>query len=178
MASNTKESETTEKIELESSTPPDPKHDQFQMMFKAFHAMGLSPQGSTAEELDKWITNYNIKKEQKPTVGHSLTLPTTIDDAAVRPKIKHQHATAISSYPPKVRVFSGEDKIETSYDIWRYVKMALMDPSYSKEQKEFAIRRSLTGSAARLVMYQGHDKPIDKILDVLDSVYGTVDNKE
>jgi hypothetical protein len=56
--------------------------------------------------------------------------------------------------------------------------MALMDPSYTKEQKEFAIRRSLTGSAARLVIYQGHDKPIGKILDVLDSVYGTVDNKE
>jgi hypothetical protein len=56
--------------------------------------------------------------------------------------------------------------------------MALLDPSYTKEQKEFAIGRSLTGSAARLVMYQGHDKPIDKILDVLDSVYGTVDNKE
>jgi hypothetical protein len=53
------ESETTEKIELEPSTPPDPKHDQFQMMFKAFHAMGLNPQGSTAEELDKWITKYN-----------------------------------------------------------------------------------------------------------------------
>jgi hypothetical protein len=48
-------------------------------MFKAFHAMGLNPQGSTAEELDKWITNYNIKKEQKPTVGHSLTLPTTTE---------------------------------------------------------------------------------------------------
>jgi hypothetical protein len=61
--SNTKDSETTEKIELESSTPPDPKHDQFLMMFKAFHAMGLNPQGSTAEELDKWITNYrNFKK--------------------------------------------------------------------------------------------------------------------
>ena len=104
MASNTKESETTGKIELEPSTPPDPKHDQFQMMFKAFHAMSLSPQGSTAEELDKWITNYGIKKEQKPTVGHSLTLLTTPDDAAVRPKIKHQQATAISSYPPKVRV--------------------------------------------------------------------------
>ena len=68
----------------------------------------LNPQGSTAEELDKWITNYNIKKEQKPTVGHSLTLPTTTDDAAVRPKIKHQQATAISSYPPKVRVFFVE----------------------------------------------------------------------
>jgi hypothetical protein len=44
-------------------------------MFKAFHPMGLNPQGSTAEELDKWITNYSIAKEQKPTVGHSLTLP-------------------------------------------------------------------------------------------------------
>ena len=141
--------------------------------------MGLNPQGTTAEEFDKWITNYNIKKEQKLTVGHSLTLPTTTDDAAVRPKITHQQATAIPSYPPKVRVFSGGDnKIETPYDIWRYdVKMTLMDPSYTNQQKEFAIRRSLTGSAVRLVMYQGQ-KTIDKILDVLDSVYGTVDNKE
>ena len=135
--------------------------------------MGLNRQGSTVEELDKWITNYNIKKEEKPTVGHSPTLPTTTDDAAVRPKNKHQQATAISSYPLKVRVFSGGDnKIETPYDIWSYdVKMALVDPSYTMEQNEFAIRRSLTGSAARLVMHQRHDKPIDKILNVLDSVY-------
>jgi hypothetical protein len=41
------------------------------------------------------MTNYNIKKEQKPTVGHSLTLPTTTDDAAVRPKIKHQQAAQV-----------------------------------------------------------------------------------
>ncbi|VDI08752.1 Hypothetical predicted protein [Mytilus galloprovincialis] len=56
--------------------------------------------------------------------------------------------------------------------------MMLMDPSYSKQQKEFAIRRSLTGSAARLVMHQGMEKPIDQIMEVLDSVYGTIDNKE
>jgi hypothetical protein len=31
MASNTKESETAEKIELEPSTPPDPKHDQLKL---------------------------------------------------------------------------------------------------------------------------------------------------
>jgi hypothetical protein len=46
-------------------------------------------------------------------------LPTTTvtDDAAVRPNIKHQQATAISSYPSKVRVFSGGDnKIETPYE--------------------------------------------------------------
>jgi hypothetical protein len=44
------------------------------MMFKAFHAMGLSPQGSTAEELDKWITNYNIKKEQKPQISYGVSI--------------------------------------------------------------------------------------------------------
>ena len=66
-----------------------------------------------------------------------------------------------------------------AHDIWRYdVKMALMDPSYTKEQKEFAIRRSLTGSAARLVIYQGLDKSLDDILETLDSVYGSVENKE
>ena len=40
-ASNTKESETTEN---RVGT-----NDQFQMMFKAFHAMGLNPEGSTVE---------------------------------------------------------------------------------------------------------------------------------
>jgi hypothetical protein len=39
----------------------------------------------------------DVKKEQKPTVGHSLTLPTTTvtDDAAVRPNIKHQQAQSV-----------------------------------------------------------------------------------
>uniref|UniRef100_A0A8W8NZZ6 Paraneoplastic antigen Ma-like C-terminal domain-containing protein n=1 Tax=Magallana gigas TaxID=29159 RepID=A0A8W8NZZ6_MAGGI len=37
---------------------------------------------------------------------------------------------------------------------------------------------SLTGSAARIVMYQGPDKPLSDILETLNSVYGSVENKQ
>ena len=147
------------------------------MMFKTFQTMGLNPQGSNAAELEEWIGKYAAAKKDPPP-GNILTLSS--DDTGAGPKVRYQQPAATSSYPPKVRVFSGGDnKSETPYDIWRYdVKMALMDPPYTKDQKDFAIRRCLTGSAARLVMYKGFDKPIEEILEVLDSVYGTVDNKE
>lgn len=53
-----------------------------------------------------------------------------------------------------------------------------MYPSYNKQQTEFAIRRSLTGPAARLVMHHGKEKHIDQIMEILDSVQGIIDNKE
>lgn len=95
-------------------------------------------------------------------------------------KVAPKSTVTMSSYAPKVRNFSGGDnKGEIAYDIWRYdVKIALKDPTYTKTQKDFAIRRSLSGSAARMIMYQGLDKPINDLLEILDSVYGSVDNKE
>lgn len=56
--------------------------------------------------------------------------------------------------------------------------MVLKDSGYTTEQNDFAIRRSLTGSAARIVMYQGPDKPLSDILETLVSVYGSVENKQ
>lgn len=150
---------------------------KYNAMFQAFEAMGLKPKGKNTQELDEWIQNYAEKKE-KP----KLTLPTQETGAIPKSRSAPNDVkpTVISSHPPKVRCFSGgESKGDLPFDIWRYdVKMTLKDPTYTTQQKEFAIRRSLTGSAARLVMYQGFDKPIEEALQVLDSVYGSVDNKE
>ncbi|CAG2214235.1 unnamed protein product [Mytilus edulis] len=158
---------------------------QFKMMFDTFETMGLKPKGSNAKELNEWVSNFNAEKlsekEKKPS-KMSLTLPSkeTVPKLKTEEKPIQEKSTTVFSQPPKVRCFSGGDnKGDLQYDIWRYdVRMMLMDPSYSKQQKEFAIRRSLTGSAARLVMHQGMEKPIDQIMEVLDSVYGTIDNKE
>jgi hypothetical protein len=70
---------------------------------------------------DKWITNYNIKKEQKPTVGHSLTLPTTTDDAAVRPKITHQQATATYLWVPCCQLYRIRCPIHQVSYLWVFV---------------------------------------------------------
>ncbi|CAG2189653.1 FAB1 [Mytilus edulis] len=79
-------------------------------------------------------------------------------------KVAPKPTVTMSSYAPKVRNFSGgENKGKIAYDIWRYdVKIAFKDPTYTKTQKDCAIRRSLSRSAAQ----------------ILDSVYGSVDNKE
>ncbi|CAG2255775.1 unnamed protein product [Mytilus edulis] len=158
---------------------------QFKMMFDTFETMGLKPKGGNAKELNEWVANFNAEKlsekEKKPS-KMSFTLPPkeTVPKLKTEEKPIQGKSTTVFSQPAKVRCFSGGDnKGDLQYDIWRYdVKMMLMDPSYSKQQKEFAIRRSLTGSAARLVMHQGMEKPIDQIMEVLDSVYGTIDNKE
>lgn len=54
----------------------------------------------------------------------------------------------------------------------------MKDSGYTREQKDFAIRRSLTGPAIRMIMYQGLDKSLLDILETLDSVYGNIENKE
>lgn len=151
----------------------------YDQMMKTFKAMGLNPKGDNPAELNSWIKDYIAHtKESQPDVKPKvppLSLPAS--ETGTIPKTK---TMTLSPYPPKVRTFSGGDnKGEVAYDIWRYeVKMVLRDSGYTKEQKEFAIRRSLTGSAARMLIYQGLDKPLSEILETLDSVYGSVDNKE
>ena len=172
-------------------TKPEPAsptvlQQQYDTMFKTFQAMGLNPKGDTPEDFDQWIKDYTAqtKQKQKP---HGLTLPTnppTSTSGAI-PKQKTDATdtkpvvVTTSSQPPKLRSFSGGDnKNKTPYVIWRCeVRMIQKDPSYSMSQKDIAIRRSLTGSAARMVMYQDH-KTIDDLLVTLDSVFGNVDNKE
>ena len=167
-------------------TSPTVLQQQYDTMFKTFQMMGLNPKGDTPEDFDQWIKDYTAQTRQKQET-HGLTLPTDPPTSATG-TIPKQRTYAMdtkpvvyttSSQPPKLRSFSGGDnKGETPYDIWRYeVRMIQKDLSYSTTQKDLAIRRSLTGSAARMVMYQDH-KTIDDLLATLDSVYGNVDNKE
>lgn len=154
-----------------------PQKSEYEKMFLTFQAMGLNPKGDTPEELDKWIQNYIYSKDTKPIQPiHSLTLPNTTPAAIPKKTV----TSTLSPYPPKIRSFSGGDnKAEVSYDVWRYeVNITLKDPTYTREQKDFAIRRSLTGSAARMIIYQGLEKPIENLLETLDSVYGGVQSKE
>lgn len=154
------------------ATKETPEDTQFRTMFKTFQEMGLNPKGDTPEELDSWIKAYVAHtKEMKPVVDSGAILKTTKKD---------QSATnVVMANPPKVRSFSGGDnKMETPYDIWRYeVRLLEKDSAYTDAQKDFAVRRALTGSAARMVMYQG-DLTVGEIIKTLDSVYGTIDSKE
>lgn len=54
----------------------------------------------------------------------------------------------------------------------------MKDFGYIREQKDFVIRRFLIGFVIRMIMYQGLDKLLLDILEILDSVYGNIENKE
>lgn len=175
------------------STPLSPSalQQQFDTMFNTFKVMGLNPQGDTPEEFNNWIKEYAAKskdQDKKPPDTKPPLLQFNFDKStagAIPKTTSHQNKhletqPMYSAHPPKLKSFSGGDnKGETPYDIWRYeVKMLQKDLSYTQSQKELAIRRALTGSAARTIIYQGLDKSIDELLATLDSVYGNVDNKE
>lgn len=134
-------------------------------MLKTFQEMALNPKGDNPTELDHWIKGYiahskdgqqDVKLKVSP-----LSLPTE------ETGITSTKSTTLSPYSPKVRIFSGGDnRGEIAYVIWRYeVNMLMKDSGYAREQKYYAIRRSLTGSAARIVMYQGLAKPFSEILE-------------
>lgn len=56
--------------------------------------------------------------------------------------------------------------------------MTFSNPTYSNEQKEYAVRRSNQGQAARIDMYKGMDITMETNLNTLDSTYESVDNRE
>lgn len=118
-------------------------------MFKIFKAMGLNPKGDNPADLQKCIQDFITIKESKQKVP-PLTLPKQESGAIP----KHSNTTqgdrarptrnsdddrpppvAMSTYPPKVRCYSGGDnKGEIAYDTWRYdVRMVQRDPTYTKE---------------------------------------------
>lgn len=79
--------------------------------------------------------------------------------------ITRTNSTILLLYFSNVRNFSGGDnKRETAYNIWRCeVKMLMKESGYTRQHKDYAIRRSLTGSAAHTVKYEGYYKPFREI---------------
>ena len=70
-------------------------------------------------------------------------------------------------------MFSG-GKSDSSYELWRYDVMCLIKEGYSKETIMNAIKRSLKGEPANVMMRLGPGNSIDEILQKFDSIYGNV----
>lgn len=75
-------------------------------------------------------------------------------------------------------LFSGDIKSESLFDQWRYEVECLQTDGYSENVICLAIRRSLRGPAGRVLMRLGPNATVDEIMYKLDSIYGTVEEKE
>jgi hypothetical protein len=80
---------------------------------------------------------------------------------------------------PKLPIFSGEEKSETSFDVWNLeVKCVLREGNYTDSSVLQAIRGSLKGKARSLLLSLSEHATAENIIDKLDGVYGNVYSSE
>ena len=80
---------------------------------------------------------------------------------------------------PKLPIFSGEEKSETSFDVWKLeVKCVLREGNYTGSSVLQAIRGSLKGKARSLLLSLSEHATAENIIDKLDGVYGNVYSSE
>lgn len=142
----------------------------------ALKALKMKPKADTPEEFVQWLnsmaknTESTVKKEP-PT----RTLP----DSSPQPRPTEFHRQpANPHYYPRISTFSGDAKSDATYELWKYEVECLMNESYQPESIHHAIRRSLKGEASHVIMHLGPGASVSTIIRKLDSIYGTVDEKE
>ena len=80
---------------------------------------------------------------------------------------------------PKLHIFSGEEKSETSFDIWKLeVKCVLREGNYTGSSVLQAIRGSLKGKTRSLLLSLSEHATAENVIDKLDGIYGDVYSSE
>lgn len=78
---------------------------------------------------------------------------------------------------PRISTFSGSAKGETNYEFWRYeIQCLVSEKVYREDQILQAIRRSVKGEAANVLMRLGTSASIDEIIHKMNSIYDTIDS--
>ncbi len=149
--------------------------EQVDQLVEAFKGLGVKPKTDSAEDLKAWMAGMVAAGG----IGaHTVTTPSPMHfpsshsiDRSASPIGAH---TPYSIHIPKIAFFSGGPK-ETDYDLWKFeVQGLLNDHLYSHEQILQAIRRSVKGDAARILVNMGHEVSVNDILHKLDACFGMV----
>lgn len=138
--------------------------DEVKNIVSALESLKMKPKADSPEDFITWMKSAAKLSEK------------TSADVAGRPV---EISSAASPSPQFIRIsfFSGDSKSD-AYDVWRYEVECLLNESYKPETISHAIRRSPKGEASRVVMHLGAGASTRSILDKLDSIYGTVAERE
>lgn len=139
--------------------------DEVKNIVSALESLKMKPKADSPEDFIYWMKTAAKLSEK------------TSADVAGRP-VETSSAASPSPQFIKISFFSGDSKSDASYDVWRYEVECLLNESYKPETISHAIRRSLKGEASRVVMHLGAGASTRSILDKLDSIYGTVAERE
>lgn len=80
---------------------------------------------------------------------------------------------------PRIPIFSGEEKSEVSFDVWKYeIKCIIREKNYSDAILLQSIRGSLKGKARSLLLSLDENVTPLQMIDKLEGVYGNVFTSE
>lgn len=161
------------------------KPEEAQKLAETLGAAGLTPDVDTPERLQSWMLNY-LKKvgkvEIKDEPKDENEEDSKEDSKEEKPLVKHGHSwRGVYQQSPRISTFSGDptSKNDAQFDLWKYeVECLLKEGVYSEKTVKEAIRKSLRGNAARIVMRKGTDATCEDILLGLETVYGLVETGE
>lgn len=130
----------------------------------AIRSLKLKPKADTPEEFKNWLQGMA-----------EADLPIATRDF----KSENVSTTMQTKYTgfPRISPFTGSSKRETSYELWRYeIQCLVSEKVYSDDQILQAIRRSVKGEAANVLMRLGSSASIDTILQNMNFIYDTIDS--
>ena len=129
----------------------DLNEEELQSIGEAFKEMGVKPKAQSKEDFQKWLLEYSKGAKPKATASASV--------------IQEHQMTSTIVHPPRLPNFSGDKKGETTFDLWKFEVECLMKEKQSDATISQAIRRSLRGEAARVVMRLGSAASTSEILE-------------
>ena len=143
--------------------------EEIDQLVKTLSAMKVKPKAETPTQLLGWMSEFvEVARE-------TGAIPKTPVKTEFFSPFSKQTGDLTSPFkqPARIAIFSG-GKSDSSYELWRYEVMCLSKEGYSKETIMNAIRRSLKGEPANVMMRLGPGNSIDEILQEFDSIYGNV----
>ncbi|XP_071142173.1 uncharacterized protein [Mytilus edulis] len=129
-------------------TSVDLTEEEVRNIIAAFKDMHMKPNAESPDAFKDWMKEFSTQK------------------------------SLYTGYIPKIPTFSGDNKGDNTYEVWRYQVLCLIIENYAHEVIAQAIRRSLRGEPSKIVMRLGPKATVDDIIDKMDSIYGIVDQKE
>lgn len=138
-----------------------------------FQELKLKPKLDNVDDFRNWMSDHFGEKEEA-TAKKEPDVPPPSPMMGIPPHFPHPYPMQ----PPRLSLFSG-DKKDAEYDVWKYeVQCLKREGVYPDESILHALRRSVKGEAARVLMNLGPTATIKDVLTKFDSVYGSVHLKQ
>ena len=148
----------------------DLSEDEIAKLVKTLSAMKLKPKADTPAEFLQWMSSMVMIGQETGAIPKTplKTEPTT-------PLFQSTMEYPSTWKPPlRISAFSGDGKGDTTYELWKYEVTCLMKEGHSREALMMAVRRSLKGEAATVLMRLGPDILVQDVIAKFDSIYGNV----